>query len=338
MPTRAPSIAAALLLVPVAAAHALQDTSAFGAGEAGRTAVGEPLAAGAEAATLLLRAVRWLELTALVVAVGAAAVLLVALRSRAGAAEPSIARAARTRTLVATAAAALAFLGLTYARRALGGVPEGPGQGWLVGFGAATTMLLSIVSLGLRSRFAGTTLGLAAAMLAMSPPLTGHAADSGRLTAVALLADWVHVAGAAGWIGGLAVVALVLVPLVLRGPEAQRAADAAWLVDGFHRLAAPALALVLLSGVLSTGIRVGSWQALTTTNYGEVVLFKVFVVAIAALLGAFHWKRVRPRLTGPRADDPRLLASLRSTLLVEVAAGAVVVALTAVLVTSSPPR
>lgn len=358
---------------PASAPPAVIDSSAFGAGVAGRTPARMPPASGAshditgatehhpEAYPPATRPVRWLHLAGLVASIGAAALLLVvvppggegqAMR------EAFLGDFARRVRMIGLAGAALALAaactwlwlesrmmhgsrtaGIAELTRALG---TAWGRGWIVGTVGVAAVFVALLARGAGSgtpaRRATIPLAVAAVVAALGPALTGHAAASTALRPLAVLADWLHVVGAGAWVGGLAAIALAGVPAVRMRPPDERAAAAAWLVTGFHRLAAPGLAIVAVSGLISMWLRVGSWSALTTTSYGGVLLFKVFAAGLAALLGAYHWKRVRPRLERARQGDERDVRQLGWSVLLELVVGAVILALTVVLVTTAPPR
>lgn len=357
---------------PAAAAPpAVIDSSAFGAGAAGRTPARTPRPSGAPhdmggatehhpvAYPPATRPVRWVHLAGLVASIGAAALLLVVVPPRGegqAAREAFLGDFGRRVRGIGLAGAALALaaactwlwlesrmmhgsrtVGIAELTRALG---TAWGRGWIAGTAGAAAVFLALLVRGTGTpvRRATVPLAVAAVVAALGPALTGHAAASIALRPLAVLADWLHVLGAGAWVGGLAAIALAGVPAVRMRPPDERAAAAAWLVTGFHRLAAPGLAIVAASGLISTWLRVGSWSALTTTGYGGVLLFKVFAAGLAALLGAYHWKRVRPRLERAMPGDERNVRQLGWSVLLELVVGAVILALTVVLVTTAPPR
>lgn len=359
---------------PPTAASTGVDSSAWGAGTAGRTVVGprvidadDPAAmptAAVATPSAIARIGRWAELAALVIALGGVAMLLLVLRTARGspAHERFVASATRRVRTIAIAAAA-AFVLLTVWRLALESDSLHRGAGMTVAalgrtLGTAWARAWSIGALAmvvlaaalLRRREADASgalhrpargndlvLGIAALVAAVGPALTGHAGNAAAALPFAVLTDWLHVIGAAAWIGGVALLAMAGAPAALVQPEGDRAPSLAWLVSAFHALAVPAIVLVGASGIVSAWLRVGSWDALTHTNYGNLLLFKVYVVAFAALMGAYHWYRVHPRLVAAAARE-REARTMSWTLYLELVAGLVVLALTAALVTIAPPR
>ena len=324
------------------------------------------------------RPVRWLELSALTGALGAVAMLLLVLRTaRGSAAHDRFLAAARVRVRRLALGATVVFLLASAARflmesQALHGGTAGWtasalartasiawGRAWALSFLAMVVVLIALLvrragrggpdhsnadgAAHARTVPAGAgggdiVVGLAALVAAVGPAATGHAAGAAALMPLAVLLDWLHVVGAACWIGGLAALALGAAPAALAQPPGARMPAVAWLIVAFHALALPSIMLVAASGVGSAWLRIGSWQALMTTNYGDLLLFKLYLVAIAALLGAYHWHRVRPRLARAAADDERPAIRLGWTLKVEVLVGFLIMALTAALVTTPPPR
>lgn len=158
--------------------------------------------------------------------------------------------------------------------------------------------------------------GAAAALLALAAlPLSGHAgtAEPRWLTSPALL---LHALGAAFWIG-----ALWPLLALLRN-------DGLAAIRRFSAAAVPAVAMLLLSGLVLAAVQLGSLAALAS-EYGRALLLKL--AAVAALLAFAAWNKWR--LT-PRAAA----APLRTSIRVELALAAAVLSATAVLGLNPPPR
>ena len=205
------------------------------------------------------------------------------------------------------------------------------GRGWLLGFLAAVVALVGVAVA--RRATAGWTAGLVGGLgLAVSPALTGHAAATQDLPFIAVLADVLHVVGAACWLGGLLFVLIAGLPAVRRRPEEERGASAEALLATFHPLARACVPIVLASGLVSSWLRLRSLDALTHTSYGSLLLYKIFIFLFAGLVGLYNWKKVLPRIGQPNGP-----ARLRRSATVELLVGAVVLALTAALVATEPP-
>jgi copper transport protein len=155
---------------------------------------------------------------------------------------------------------------------------------------------------------------------------SGHdALDPGSSWKTAI-ADWVHIAAASVWIGGLA----TMVGLVWYGaPELRRQ-----VFLNFSRMATVLIALVLGAGTYLSIVRLPHLHDLWTAGYGPVVLVKIGLVSFALLWGAFHHFVSAPALE--RADTGFLTRVGRS-LAGESLVGIAVLLVAAVLVDSKPP-
>lgn len=167
----------------------------------------------------------------------------------------------------------------------------------------------------------------ASAMLA-GITVSSHAVGSGP---AAIVLDWLHLLGTSLWVGGLLPLWLVLRHV----PAAERGLVARVLVPRFSRLAAIAVAILVVTGGYSALVHVRSLQALTVTTYGRTLLVKLLLVLPAVALGAYHRFVLRPRMEGrrPAGNTPhRFLRSLSA----EIALGAAILLVVAVL-TITPP-
>ena len=155
---------------------------------------------------------------------------------------------------------------------------------------------------------------------------SGHSAlDPGSSWKTAL-ADWVHIAAASIWIGGLA----TLVGLVwFTAPELRRPA-----FHNFSRLATVLIAVVLTAGTYLSVVRLPHLHDLWTESYGRVLVIKVGLVCVALAWGAFHHFVIAPALA--RADA-RFLTRIGRSLAGESLVGVAVLLVAAVLVDSKPP-
>jgi copper transport protein len=206
------------------------------------------------------------------------------------------------------------------------------GAGWavhLVGGGIAAAGFARARG-GARGGWATATAG--AVMLAFAPALGGHALATPRVPAVAVLLDGAHVLGAAAWLGSLLALVVAGVPATRAAPSdrGRRVAD---LVMTFSPAALAAAALVLVTGVISAWLHVGSLDALWSTTYGRTLLIKFALLVCVAGAGAYNWRRIRPSL-----GDAGSATRIQRTAGVELALGAAVVIVTAVLIGLPPPR
>jgi copper transport protein len=249
---------------------------------------------------------------------------------------------------VVMVAAAVGAVGLltalpTQAARATG---QGPGSlfdpGVLQGVLAEGVGLAIVAGLiGLAVLLVGTVLSpelaiAGAGLAAGSFAATGHnrSSDAAEL---ATAASVMHLWAAAVWLGGL-----VLLWRVLRasgdgdpsGDDHARGLGAT--VGRFSTLAAGALAVVAIAGAALTWSEGRSISALTSTDYGALLMAKLGVVALVVAVAVYNNRVLVPALAAgrTRVAVPRL----RRTLGIESGAILGVLAITAVLVQVTPAR
>jgi copper transport protein len=167
---------------------------------------------------------------------------------------------------------------------------------------------------------AGALFGLLSLGMAMTWAASDHA-GVGMQVPLAMAAETLHVTAMAAWFGGLAAVAGVLLPAV-SGREAERA------VRRFSTVAFTSVVVLVITGTYSTWRAVGTLPALSATAYGRILLGKIAGFTVLVGLGALARRRIARRR----------LASLHSSVAVELAVGVSVLALTAVLVEAEPGR
>jgi len=164
---------------------------------------------------------------------------------------------------------------------------------------------------------------------------SGHGA-SGRYEPLPFLLVAVHLTGAGVWLGGLAV--LVLVTLDRAG--AATVDDRTDVVGRFSAAAFAVVAAIVVTGVLEAWRQLGTFHALRSTHYGQLLLVKtglvVAMLAVAALSRSVVSHRLSLRAVGaaPTVAEPRAL--LRRRVAAEVAIGVAVLGVTAALMASNP--
>ena len=174
----------------------------------------------------------------------------------------------------------------------------------------------------------------------------GHAA-AGDWAGLRMGVDFAHVAAAGTWLGGLAVLALVALPAARKnvvavpavgGGEVMSPAMANDDLRGvevgaqrFSRLALSCVVILVGTGVVQTWHQVGELAALRATHYGQLLIVKVTVLAVILGFAAVSRSAVRARTDAG-------ITTLSRSVAAEAALGVVVVALTAVLVATTPAR
>jgi copper transport protein len=309
---------------------------------------------------------RWLNFVALVTVVGAAAFVLLVLprvaahndEDRVGDFDARATRRAATLGLAAGIAFLIAAVWRLYAEHAVvgGGVAMGTvlssfwGSVWIAQFVIAVIVCVAfaLARSSRRGGLAWLAVAIVAVVLAATPAFSGHAIAAPGNKGISIALDVIHVIAAGAWLGGLLTLTVAGVPAALSVGESGGAAaggDAgvqgrmslvARLVNAFSPLALVFAGLVVASGVIAAWMRIGSFGALLHSTYGTVLLIKVGLVILVLAGGAFNWLRMRGALahhaTGGSAVD-----TFRRSAWIELTAGVLVIAVTAVLVATQPP-
>ncbi|MGG6313734.1 copper resistance CopC/CopD family protein [Paenibacillus macerans] len=122
----------------------------------------------------------------------------------------------------------------------------------------------------------------------------GHAATA-SLQSIAVAADFLHLAAALIWLGGVGALAFLL-------PAANQANSAEGVASGtltrqavrrFSAVAAGSVALLLATGIYGSLLHVPTWYALSHTDYGRVLLAKVGLTLVCMALGLSAFLRGR---------------------------------------------
>jgi copper transport protein len=170
---------------------------------------------------------------------------------------------------------------------------------------------------------------LFAGLIAVSYAFDGHTVTKGNRLLTSLV-DVIHVAGGAVWLGGL--ICLVLLSRQ-RGSNSQ-GSDFVATVVRYSVVAAVALAAVGAAGLVLTVTILDSVSELWATAWGRILIAKVLIVGVAVAAGAFNHFVLIPEMQSISAhDDAR--QSLVRTMIIELTAIGVAVALTAFLVVAA---
>ena len=208
----------------------------------------------------------------------------------------------------------------------------------------AFAALGAIVALTLRgrplpqARVVALAAGIGAACVCLAPSFAGHAAASDPQAALVPL-DVVHVLAMSAWIGGLAVL-LVVVPAATRALDPpERTRLLARLLLRFSPLALGCVLVLLATGIAQSLLHVDRWGALLDTPFGRAVLIKIGLVVVLVAIGAVQRRRVVPRLRRAAEEGATPGAAgvlLRTALRAEVVLAVVVLGVTSALVAYPP--
>ena len=215
------------------------------------------------------------------------------------------------------------------------------GQSWLIRAGLLLLVLPAVARSGARRRPLVNGVDAVLGLLVLATfTFAGHA-RTGRWVPLATVTDIVHLGAAAVWLGGIAVLATLL---VRRTPPH----DAPEVTQRFSRIAAPAIVVVAVSGAVQAWRQTAGLDSVLDTTYGRLLLTKIglVVMIVAAASVSRHIVRLWAERTlvpaGPgamRAEaDPEDMRELRNAVVVEVAIAAIVLVVTAILVNTTPAR
>ncbi|MEZ5093761.1 copper resistance CopC/CopD family protein [Nocardioides sp.] len=286
------------------------------------------VATGGETAPTELVVARWLDLAALLVALGAVSVGGRVLRA-AGPGGSVIRR--RVRRYAAYAAIAACYTGvlLAFLRTRAAGAPlqAWVDQTWLSltssawgNLWLAREAMLVVAAVALwrwRRSDADPERRVAAAALAgavLVEGFAGHAAALPEQSVVAALMAAGHVLAAGVWVGGLAVLATTVLRVFRRGSADPAARPDSGVWRAYSPRAAVASAVLVATGLYEAGRHLPTVDSFTSTLYGRAVLLKMLLVVAALAVAGFNtllvnpdlaarWPAVRARL--PQGDDVR---------------------------------
>jgi copper transport protein len=199
------------------------------------------------------------------------------------------------------------------------------GHAWVIGAaGAVAAMLGLIIAPAAASGWAVAGLGVIA--MCLSEALTGRAGSAPHVPA-AVAADVAHVLGAGGWLGGLFAVLLCGLPVVRGVRASDSIAATSQLMHAYHDSAMESLIIILAAGLISVWARLAHLSSLWTSGYGRTLLVKLGLVVLVLILEFYIRRRVAPLGWGEATR--RRFRRLATT---ELLIGAIVIAAAAVLV------
>jgi copper transport protein len=155
-------------------------------------------------------------------------------------------------------------------------------------------------------------------------PFAGHPVAS-PIPALSVLANTVHLAAVAFWLGGLVLLAGFLLRLA-------NERELAVILPEWSRWAAAAVAALMLAGLVMAVMEIGPPHALWTTRYGQLLLVKLGLVAVVIAVAGYSRRLVRQRLGPTRPRAMRIAVGTEALVL------AGVLVLSSLLVQTTPGR
>lgn len=150
---------------------------------------------------------------------------------------------------------------------------------------------------------------------------------TGTQAPLAAVIDGIHLLAVSAWVGGLVLLALIL----LRRQALSGVVPESFL-PRWSRLALGCVALIIASGAYQSWREVGTFPAFATTTYGRLLLVKIGLLVILIALGGYG-----RRWVGRIGESPSQLL-LRRSVGGEVLLSSGVIAVAAVLVNVQPAR
>ena len=211
------------------------------------------------------------------------------------------------------------------------------GQVWLARMALTVILLLlSFFRFPATSRGAAGVYALLSAALLASLALTGHAAaHKGPMGDVHRVVQAIHLLAGGTWVGGLLPLARVLASARRTG-SAAAIGWAGTVVGRFSRVGYWAVGFVLATGIVNSIFLVGSVEAFSATQYGQVLAAKIALVLIMAGLASINRFRIAPRIVAAPGVEPA--TALWRNVLAELALALAVLALVSLLGTLIPAK
>lgn len=201
------------------------------------------------------------------------------------------------------------------------------GRAWAIQVAGAALAAVAIAIAPFPRRPTWAMIGFV--LLAGGLALGGHAAAVEGPRVLAWAADTAHVVAASLWLGSLAYVLAIALPIAL---GARIYDDLAGVVHGFSAMALVAAPIVVLSGGTSALLHLGGLRNLWLSDYGRLLALKVALVGLTGAMGLYNWRRVIPTLGTAKGSRHFRLSAAG-----EIGIALLVLAVTAFLVATQPP-
>ncbi len=197
--------------------------------------------------------------------------------------------------------------------------------------GLAAWIVAALLALPAR-RGRGIDMLLALALLIWSAARVSvsHAGEEGLLS-VGVLVEWLHLVLVALWLGLVALAGMLVLPRVRSSWPGM--GQLSTYLEQVSTLATVALAGIFVTGIYNAWHRLGSFEQLFGNLYGNALLVKLVLVALAVALGGFNKLSGFPGLAASLVKRGPVLTVLRVELVILVGALAAAV----VLISNQPP-
>lgn len=144
-------------------------------------------------------------------------------------------------------------------------------------------------------RYALTWL-LLGALIALTIAFSGDTAQLSQAHVTAIILGWLHLLAQAAWIGGVAYLGLILLPLLPAIEPEVRGSLLVNLLRYYVPLLLAALGLLLLSGIFSIETTISSASQLLDDPYGRTVLVELLLFTLILIFTAYSFFYLLPAL------------------------------------------
>ncbi len=179
---------------------------------------------------------------------------------------------------------------------------------------------------------------LAAGLVVVMFPLTGHAYGSSTNVGYAVISHTLHMLAAAIWFGGLVG--------IWNAMGSRNKPGTHWtIVDAvilrFSAIALPALVIVTISGIVQTLLRIQSWEVLFQSDYGKLIWVKTSLMLLVISIGVLHRRVFIPRMMArsihANSDDQQATHRFLLGVRLEIIIALIIFVLSGMLSTTAPP-
>ena len=170
------------------------------------------------------------------------------------------------------------------------------------------------------------------ALIDLARARVSHAAASTFAPTFGVFMNFVHLLFKDVWIGGL-IVFVVLLSLLIR--QVGRLRTVAFALTAFSKITSVALGVAGTTGVYVVWLHLKSFSNLLTTDWGKRLVVLSALACVLLALRLFHQLYVEPTLV--KANRAGLLRILGFTLPAEAAIGTAILAVTSLLIITTPP-
>ena len=177
------------------------------------------------------------------------------------------------------------------------------------------------------------------ALIDLSRARVSHAAASTFAPAFGVLMNFVHLFFKDAWIGGIIALVVLLSPLI---GNSRNARVAAFALTAFSRIASVAFGIAGVTGVYVVWLHLKSFSYVLTTDWGKRFAVLSVFAAFLLVLRLFVQLYGEPKIVDAirKSDETRFLrlfSWLGFTLPAETAIGIAILAVTSLLIITTPP-